>query len=137
MWRQLRPALESRSFPWSQSPYWEVIRCLLSPHYDTPSPLFYSIQIPCSSPLSLSLSLRRDIAAGCDRVIPHLNPVCLGLSARSLLSSLCQWQSCLVPEDIRRKACQIHRPSRCSVPSGLCKVKTKKIKNSEALEKER
>lgn len=134
MWRQLRPALESRLFPWSQSSYWEVIRGLLSPHYESPSPLFYSIQIPCSSPLSLSLSLRRDIAAGCDRVSPHVNPVCLCLSARSLLSSLRQWQSCLLPKDIRRKVCQIHRPSRCSVPSCLCKVKTKT--NPEAQEKE-
>ena len=107
---------EHRAFPWSQGSCWEVIRCLLSPHCDTPSSLFYSIKIPVP-PLSLLLSVFRscDGAAGCDRVIPHVNPVCLGLSVRSLSSSQCQRQSCRVARG-HPKACQVHRPSQRSVP---------------------
>ncbi|KAI4818808.1 hypothetical protein KUCAC02_004108, partial [Chaenocephalus aceratus] len=43
--------------------------------------------------------------SSCDRVILHLNPVCLSLSERSLSSSPCQWQSCCADKEYPM-ACQ-------------------------------
>lgn len=128
----LRPALEQRAFPRSQGSWWEVIRCLLSPHCDTPPlPSFIPSEIPlppllpslfCLLSLSLSFAPVTEQPAVSEWFhtwtppSPH-QPRPVSVILLIIPASLCR--GAMQPKDIQRPV--RYSPSRSAVPLFLFK----------------